>query len=76
MAKTLGKRLDAVQTAMDLALSGQSYKIADRELQRIPYSLLQKQEADLLKKIEVHGRDYIPGQNSQPVVMNVPIRFS
>lgn len=61
---------------MDLALKGQSYKIADRELQRIPYSLLQKQEANLLRQIQIHGRDYVPGQSSQPVNMNVPVRFS
>lgn len=76
MAKTLGQQLDDVQTAIELALQGQEYKIADRELKRTPFSLLQKREDDLIAKIEMHGRNFIPGQNTTAMRMNVPVTFS
>lgn len=76
MAKTLGQQLDAVQTAITLAESGQEYKIADRELKRIPFSLLQKREETLITKINMYGRDYIEGQNTTPMKMTANVKFT
>lgn len=75
MAKTLGQQLDAVQAAITLAESGQEYKIADRELKRIPFSLLQKREETLITKINLYGRDYIEGQNTTPMKMTANVQF-
>lgn len=76
MAKTLGQQLDAVQTAITAVESSQSYKLDGRELTRADLSTLYKREDDLISKIENYGRDYIPGQNTQPMRRGVNVRFS
>jgi FixJ family two-component response regulator len=58
--KTLGEQLISVQRAIDKAETAQSYKIDNREATRANLNTLYKRETELLKKIEVHGSDYIP----------------
>lgn len=76
MAKTLGQQLDAVQTAITAVESSQSYELDGRKLTRADLSTLYKREDDLISKIESYGRDYIPGQNTQPMRRSVNVRFS
>lgn len=76
MTKTLGQKYDAVQNAIEKTLAGEEYKISDRELKRVPLEALQKRESHLEKQIALHGRDYIPGQNTQAVSFNVPVQFN
>lgn len=79
MAKTLGQQLDDVQSAIDAALSSQSYEISDggngRKLTRASLETLQVRENELIKKIEMFGRDYIPGQNTKPTKTRVNVVF-
>jgi len=76
MAKTLGQQLDDVQIAIESVLTSQKYAINGRELTRADLSALQIRENDLIKKIEAHGRDYIPGQNARPIKMSANVCFS
>lgn len=76
MAKTLGQQLDAVQAAIEAVESSQSYEMNGRKLTRADLAVLYRREESLVSKIDAHGRDYIPGQNTQPVKMYAPVRFS
>lgn len=64
MALTLGQRLDDIQVKIDRAENAQSYQHGDKQVNRGTLFRLYEREAELLKKIELHGRDYIEGQNT------------
>jgi len=68
MARSLGQMLDTVQQAIESLESGRaaSYEIEGRKMTYHDLNTLYRREADLIAKIERHGRDYVPGQNSKP----------
>jgi len=66
LAKTLGEQLESVQNAIEAVLSSQSYKLDGREMTRADLEVLYAREDRLEAKIDKHGRDYIPGQNTKP----------
>lgn len=76
MAKSLGEQLDAIQTAIDAVLTSQSYKMNGRELTRADMSALERREDKIIALIDMHGRDYIPGQNTKPLKMSAHVQFS
>lgn len=76
MAKSLGQRLDTVQAAIEAVESSQSYEMNGRKLTRADLATLYKQENSLINQIDMHGRDYIPGQNTRPIKMSANVRFS
>jgi len=76
LAKTLGQQLDAVQAAIEAAEGSQSYEFEDRKLTRADLATLYRQEKDLISKIEIHGRNYTPGQNTSPMKTRVHVQFS
>lgn len=75
MAKTLGQQLDEVQAAISKTLEAQRYDKGDVSLSRAALFRLENREELLLGKIEVHGRDYIPGQNTKGVRTRAVIQF-
>jgi len=76
MAKSLGERLDQIEAAIDAIESGaQSYELHGRKLERGDLGSLYAQEERLYKKIAMHGRDYIPGQNTRPLKMEAHVIF-
>lgn len=76
LAKTYGQQLDAVQTAIEAVETSQSYELDGRKLTRADLSTLYRREDDLISKIEIHGRNYIPGQNTSPMKMRAHVQFS
>jgi hypothetical protein len=78
VARTLGEQLDTVQEAIFKLESGRaaSYEIEGRKMTYQDLSTLYLRESDLLRRIEKHGRDYIPGQNSKPLSRIALVSFS
>jgi len=76
MAKTLGQQYDEVLAAIDKAMNSQSYQKGENQNSRAALFRLEEREEKLLARIETHGRDYIPGQNTIKMSMNVPVQFS
>ena len=76
MAKTLGQQLDAVQTAITAVETSQSYELEGRKLTRADLSTLYKREDSLIAKIEIHGSNYTPGQNTTPMKTRAHVQFS
>lgn len=76
MAKTYGEQLDAVQTAITAVETSQSYEMDGRKLTRADLETLYRREDSLISKIEIHGRDYTPGQNTSPLKMRAHVQFS
>lgn len=76
MAKTYGQQLDAVQAAIEAVESSQSYELDGRKLTRADLSTLYKREDSLIAKIEIHGRNYAPGQNTTPMKTRAHVQFS
>jgi FixJ family two-component response regulator len=67
VAQTLGEQLDAVQDAITKTLTAQSYQKGDNQISRAALSKLEAREEKLLAKIQAYGRNYIEGQNSEPI---------
>lgn len=76
MAKSLGVKLDEIETAIDAVLASQSYEMNGRKLTRADLGSLYEREDRLLSQIEIHGRDFIPGQNTKPMKMSAYVVFS
>jgi hypothetical protein len=78
VARTLGKQLDDVQNAIEAIETGrsQSYEIEGRKMTYLDLASLYRRESALLKKIELHGRDFIEGQNSKPTARRARVVFS
>lgn len=76
MAQTLGQQLEALQTAISAVETSQSYEIDGRKLTRADLATLYKREDALISKIDIFGRNYIPGQNTSPMKMRAHVRFS
>lgn len=76
MAQTLGQQLDDVQSAIKAVLGSQSYKYDGRELTRADLNTLYSREDSLISKIEIHGRNYTPGQNTSPLKTRAHVQFS
>ena len=68
MAETLGQQYDRLQEAIKKLESKavQSYEIDGLRATYVDLPVLYKRAEMLEAKIERHGRDYIPGQNTQP----------
>jgi len=68
MAKTLGERLDSLETKIDNAENVQSYQTGSGE-QVVKGALfrLYEERDRLLDKISIYGRNYIEGQNTEPM---------
>ncbi|NPA63611.1 MAG: hypothetical protein GXO16_01430 [Epsilonproteobacteria bacterium] len=77
MVKSLGEQLDRVQAAIDKLESGvaHSYEIEGRKMTYVDLPWLYKREKYLLDQIEIHGRDYIPGQNAKPKRRSALVSF-
>ncbi len=76
MALTLGEQLDEVQLAISQALKAQSYQNGDKQISRAALSRLEDREQRLQAEISVHGRNYIPGQNTTPKKAFANVIFS
>jgi len=76
LAKTYGQQLDAVQTAIEAVETSQSYEFEGRKLTRADLQTLYSREDSLISKIEIHGRNYTPGQNTSPLKMRANVQFS
>lgn len=76
MAQTLGQQLDAVQTAITAVQTSQSYEMDGRKLTRADLETLYRREDSLISKIEIHGRNYTPGQNTSPLKTRANVQFS
>ena len=76
MAQTLGQQLDEVQASITKTLTSQSYQNGDKQNSRAALFRLENREETLLAKIELYGRDYIPGQNTRPTSMQASVQFS
>jgi len=77
MARTLGKQLDDVQTAIEAIETGrsQSYEIEGRKMTYIDLPTLYKREEYLIRKIERYGRSFVEGQDREPLCRRVEIVF-
>lgn len=65
MAKTLGERLDSLETKIDNAENVQSYQTGDgSQVVKGTLFRLYEERDRLLEKIERYGRNYIEGQNT------------
>lgn len=78
LAETLGIKLDRVQKAIAKLESGavSSYEIEGRKITYQNIQFLYKREQELIRQIEMYGRNYIPGENSKPVRRVVRVSFS
>lgn len=76
MAKSLGLKLDEIETAIDAVLGSQSYEMNGRKLTRADLNSLYAREDRLISQIELHGRDFIPGQNTKPMKMSANVVFN
>jgi len=76
LAKTYGEQLDAVQTAITAVETSQSYEMDGRKLTRADLETLYRREESLISKIEIHGRNYCPGQNTSPMKTRAHVQFS
>ncbi len=76
MAKTLGQQLDEIQVAIEAVTTSQSYEMNGRKLTRADLGDLDRREDKLISKIELYGRNYIPGSNTTPMKMTANVRFS
>lgn len=76
MAKSLGVKLDEIEEAIDAVLASQSYEINGRKLTRADLNSLYSREDRLLSQIQMHGRDFIPGQNTKPMKMSAHVVFN
>lgn len=76
MAKTLGEKLDEIEIAIEAVLTSQSYKMNGREMTRADLNTLYVHEDRLISQIQMHGRNFIPGQNTKPMRMSANVRFS
>ena len=77
MAESLGTKLDRIQKAIDKLESGavSSYEIEGRKITYQNIQFLYKREQELIRQIEMYGRDYVPGGNSNPVRRVVRVSF-
>ena len=78
VARSLGQQLDDVQSAIEAIETGrsQSYEIEGRKMTYLDLSSLYRRESALLKKIELHGRNFIEGQNSEAAPRRAKVVFS
>jgi len=78
VAETLGNKLDRVQNAIAKLESGavESYEIEGRKVTYASLNVLYKRESELIKQIELYGRDYIPGSNTNPQRRIALVSFS
>lgn len=68
MAKTLGERLDSLETKIDNAENVQSYQTSSGEqITKGALSRLYEERDRLLEKISIYGRNHIEGQNTEPM---------
>lgn len=68
MAKTLGERLDSLETKIDNAENVQSYQTSDgSQVVKGTLFRLYEERNSLLEKIERYGRNYVEGQNTTPM---------
>jgi len=69
--KTLSEQLEEVQTAISAVMTGQSYKIAGREMSKANLRELSDREDNLLAKISKFGLEFTPTSKPQKAKMNV-----
>lgn len=77
LAESLGTKLDRIQKAIAKLEDGtvSSYEIEGRKITYHNIQFLYKREQELIRQIEMYGRDYVPGGNSNPIRRVVRVSF-
>lgn len=67
LAKTVGEQYDQILTDIEKAQSSQSYQNGEKQLSRGTLFRLYEERDRLLDKINAFGRNFIEGQNTEPL---------
>ena len=76
MAQTLGERYDSLISKIDKAEDAQRMQKGEHSVERGILFRLYEERDRVLEDINIFGRNYIPGQNTQPIGDTSLVSFS